>query len=142
MTVDNFCKPYPEFCTNVDLLGNCISCCFGSRLDNGRCVGTSLRSLNCDLFDSVNLKCLKCMTGYIYCDWLAICIEINLNCLTYNSLQQCIQCADGFQLLNNDCVKPAPGVSSTNSALCNTGYTYSTLTEYGNAAGSCFRNKN
>lgn len=82
------------------------------------------------------------MTGYVYCDWLAICIEINLNCLTYNSLQQCIQCAEGFQLLNGDCVKPAPGVSSTNSAICNSGYTYSTLTEYGNAAGSCFRNKN
>lgn len=44
--------------------------------------------------------------------------------------------------MNGDCVKPAPGVSSTNSAICNTGYTYSTLTEYGNAAGSCFRNKN
>lgn len=41
MTVDNFCKPYPEFCTNVDLLGNCISCSFGSKLDNGKCVGTS-----------------------------------------------------------------------------------------------------
>ena len=29
-----------------------------------------------------------------------------------------------------------------NSASCLSGYTYSTVTEYGNQAGSCFRNKN
>jgi hypothetical protein len=69
------------------LLGNCISCCFGSQLSNGRCIGTSVRSLNCDIFDPVNLRCIRCMTGYVYCDWLAICIKMNLNCLSYNSLQ-------------------------------------------------------
>lgn len=74
MIVDNFCKTYPDYCTNVDLLGNCISCCYGSKLDNGKCVGTSLRSQNCYSFDNVNMKCLQCMSGYTYCDYLAICI--------------------------------------------------------------------
>jgi hypothetical protein len=33
-------------------------------------------------------------------------------------------------------------MSSSNSASCISGYTYSTVNEYGNQAGSCFRNKN
>lgn len=142
MPVERFCLPYPEFCTSIDLLGYCISCCFGSQLNNGRCVGTSQRSLNCDVFDSVNLRCIRCMTGYVYCDWLAICIEVNLNCLASNSLQQCTRCVKGFNLVNGDCIKPAPGMSWSNSASCTSGYTYSTVNEYGNQAGSCFRNKN
>ena len=45
-------------------------------------------------------------------------------------------------MVNGDCVRPAPGVSASNSRVCLNGYTYSTVTEYGNSAGSCFRNKN
>lgn len=69
------------------------------------------------------------MVGYVYCEWLAICIEINLNCLNYNSLtNQCTKCYDGFVLINGDCVRIVPGVSSSsnNVGICNNGYTYLT----------------
>lgn len=37
-----------------------------------------------------------------------------------------------------------PGVSTSNNQVCNTGYTYSTLTvnDNGNSNFGCFRNKN
>jgi hypothetical protein len=67
MTIENFCLPLPQFCTNVDLLGNCISCSFGSTLSNNQCIGNNNRSINCQVFDPVGMKCTTCMIGYTFC---------------------------------------------------------------------------
>jgi hypothetical protein len=137
------CQPYPAFCTNVDLYGNCISCCFASQLIGGRCVGvSSLRILNCASFDSVNLICLQCTIGYSYCALTAVCIQLNLNCLTISG-SVCTQCFNGFIMNNGNCIRPPAGmvIQSNNSVICATGYYYSTSSQYGQGnSGTCYRN--
>ena len=41
---------------------------------------------------------------------------------------QCTKCMYGFVLINGDCVRIAPGISSSSNTagLCNNGYTYLT----------------
>ncbi len=137
------CQPYPDFCTNVDLYGNCISCCFASQLTNGKCVGVStLRILNCDSFDPVNLICLQCTFGYSYCTLTAICVQLNLNCQTISG-STCTKCLNGFIMNNGNCIRSPPGmvIQSNNSIICSNGYYYSTSSQYGQGAnGACYRN--
>lgn len=143
MVASMSCQPYPTFCTNVDLYGNCISCCFASQLINGRCVGvSSLRMLNCDSFDPVNLICLQCSIGYSYCGLTAVCVQINLNCQTVSGTV-CTQCLNGFIINNGNCIRPPAGmvIQSNNSVICATGYYYSTSSQYGQGnSGACYRN--
>jgi hypothetical protein len=137
------CQPYPSFCTNVDLYGNCISCCFASQLINGKCVGvSSLRILNCDSFDPVNLICLQCSIGYSYCTLTAVCVQLNLNCQTVSG-SICTQCLSGFIMNNGVCIRPPTGmvIQSNNSIVCASGYYYSTYSQYGQGnSGACYRN--
>lgn len=143
MVASNACQPYPIYCTNVDLYGNCISCTFASQLSNGQCVGTTLRNLNCDTFDSINLICLQCSVGYNYCSITAICVIINQNCQTWFG-STCTQCVSGFLMIDGDCIRSPPGmiIQSNNSIICDTGYYYSSASQFGQGVnGACFRNK-
>lgn len=60
------CSLYIPYCTNIDLSGKCIACCFGSSLINGICKRDQ-RIRNCDT-QSDN-TCLKCMNGTRYCEF-------------------------------------------------------------------------
>lgn len=37
------CLTYPDYCVNVDIMGNCLSCAFGSKMADNVCVGTTTR---------------------------------------------------------------------------------------------------
>lgn len=37
LSTSNTCQSYSPFCVNIDPMGNCMSCCFGSTLVNGAC---------------------------------------------------------------------------------------------------------
>ena len=55
------CFSYPPYCVTVDLLGNCISCAFGSILRAGSCQPSQGRNRNCLRFDHTNSICLVCI---------------------------------------------------------------------------------
>ena len=38
-----YCSPYPAYCSNVDFKGNCLGCCYGSTLIDGKCIANQDR---------------------------------------------------------------------------------------------------
>lgn len=130
------CYPYPNWCINVDFLGNCISCAFGSVLQNGLCVAASGRNMYCLKFDSVNLICLVCISGYSFCESTGICLPLDPACLNYTSAGACSTCLGNYQLYNGRCLLYPPGVA----ILPNGGI--SCLSGYSLSNNNCIRNVN
>lgn len=128
----NSCWAYPQYCVNVDLVGNCLSCAFGSTLQNGVCVATSQRSLNCLSFNSATSLCLICMTGYNFCSISGICVLADPGCLNFSN-GTCVQCQPSYQLFAGRCLQYPPGmiIAPNGGMSCASGYS-----QQGN---SCFR---
>ena len=57
----NRCVPFPNFCVNVDLRGNCLSCSFGCSLLNNICNPNNGRQLNCLIFNASTNICSQCI---------------------------------------------------------------------------------
>ena len=124
------CFAYPQYCINIDPLGNCISCCFGSNLVNGRCVKENT-ILNCKT--RVDNYCAECKVGYIYCQFCDACLPQDPNCEEWNVNGTCKTCITNFHLIDNICKsKPVGYVSG--SQTCRSGYTQN--------GTSCYRNAN
>lgn len=130
------CYAYPPYCVIVDFLGNCLSCAFGSVLQNGQCVAGPGRNMNCLNFDSVNLICLNCMSGYSLCSSTGVCLPQDPACQNYTSTGACSACLSNYQLYNGKCLLYPPGVSvlPNGGVSCLSGYTLSN--------NSCIRNSN
>lgn len=60
------CSAYLPYCINIDPLGNCISCCFGSTLVRGSCQrDTSIKYCA----RQVGNVCQECLPNYNYCSF-------------------------------------------------------------------------
>lgn len=123
------CSAYLPYCINIDPLGNCISCCFGSTLLNGKCVRDS-NIKNCA--QQAGGICQKCANNYNYCSFCEACLPVTPNCLTYSASGSCAQCIDHFNLVNGICLSVPVGLISGTTSTCRSGY-------YQNG-NSCFRN--
>lgn len=120
----NSCWQYPSYCVNVDLLGNCLSCAFGSTLRNGQCVATAQRSLNCLNFNSTTSLCMVCMVGYNFCGVSGICVLPDPGCLIPGVEGNCQQCKSSYQLFQGRCIQYPTGliVVPNGGTSCASGY--------------------
>lgn len=60
------CSTYLPYCINIDPLGRCISCCFGSTLNNGTCTrDTTIKFCA----QQVGSTCKQCLPNYSYCSF-------------------------------------------------------------------------
>ncbi len=102
-------------CEKVNLLcqtsnpqtGACLSCYQGYSLSNGDCVlgGSSTSGdVNCKEFtDSTKKSCNYCYSQYY--SKLGVCTKFNDLCKTSNPMNGiCLDCYQGYALLNGDCV--------------------------------------
>ncbi len=86
------CIPYPSYCVSVDLLGNCISCAFGSVLSGNSCLPTDGRKLNCLTYDTANNICQICVSGYSLCPQTGICVMPDPGCQNFSFSGECLVC--------------------------------------------------
>lgn len=130
----NSCWQYPSYCVNVDLAGNCLSCAFGSTLQNGACVANSGRSLNCLSFNSATNLCLVCMSGYNFCSISGICVLPDPGCDIFANDGTCQQCKNSYQLFQGHCLQYPTGliIAPNGGVSCASGYNQQN--------NSCFRN--
>lgn len=125
------CSAYIRYCINIDLLGRCISCCFGSSLINGTCQKDPVIKY-CD--SQVGNTCQKCSNNYNYCQFCDVCLPNSPNCLQYNSNGDCQKCIENFVLLNGVCISPQVGEVSGAPGTCRP--------DYYQKNGNCYRNMN
>lgn len=123
------CSAYLPYCINIDPLGRCISCCFGSSLVNGTCVKD--RTIKYCQNQAGN-TCQQCQPNYSYCTFCDACLPVSPNCNKYDNYGKCLECFDNFVLLNSVCVSMPVGYVSGAAGTCRSGY-------YLNG-NSCFRN--
>jgi hypothetical protein len=121
----NNCVAYPSYCVNVDLGGSCLSCSFGSVFQNGQCVATAGRSLNCLVFNSTTQLCVTCMGGYSFCPVAGVCLLPDPSCLSLAPDGSCLQCKSIYQLYNGRCLLYPTGVvvAPNGGVSCLPGYT-------------------
>jgi hypothetical protein len=65
------CSQYIPYCTNIDIAGKCISCCFGSTLINSICQRDQTIK-NC--LNQIGRTCQQCANGFRYCDFCEACL--------------------------------------------------------------------
>lgn len=130
------CRPYPNYCVSVDLLGNCISCAFGSVLSGNTCLPTEGRKLNCLTFDNVNSICITCINGYSLCPATGVCVLPDPGCQNFTFEGECVACKTDYVLYRGQCLLYPPGVIllPNGAVSCRSGYTL--------VDGSCLRNQN
>lgn len=125
------CTEYVKYCINIDPLGQCISCCFGSSLINGTCV----RDQNIKYCArQTGGQCQQCQSGYTYCAFCESCLPVSPNCRSYNSNGMCTICEDNFVLRNGVCVSQPVGIVMGTTSTCRSGYYLNN--------GNCYRNAN
>lgn len=129
----NACQPYPAYCVNVDLLGNCISCAFGSILQGGSCIGSNGRALNCAVFNSSIMLCQICLVGYNFCAASGICVLPDPACDSFGSDGLCIDCKPAYRLFQGQCLQYPTGliIAPNGGVSCSSGYNFQD--------NSCFR---
>jgi hypothetical protein len=105
------CWPYPSYCATVDLLGNCLSCSFGSILAAGVCQPADGRQRNCLSFDNAKMICLACLDGYSLCPATGLCLRPDPGCDGPTSSNgDCLTCKDPYVLSSGRCLLYPPGV--------------------------------
>lgn len=124
------CTAYIPYCINIDLLGRCISCCFGSVLINGVCRKDEMIRY-CS--KQVGNTCQQCQPSYYYCQFCDACLPASPNCNQYNSLGECVKCIDNFILINGVCISPPVGEVWGTSGTCRSDYYLKD--------GNCYRNE-
>jgi hypothetical protein len=120
----NSCWQYPSYCVNVDFAGNCLSCAFGSTLQNGACFASSGRSLNCLTFNPATNLCTTCMAGYNFCSISGVCVLPDPGCLTFANDGTCQTCKSAYQLFQGRCLQYPTGliIAPNGGVSCASGY--------------------
>jgi hypothetical protein len=124
------CSPYLPYCINIDPLGHCISCCFGSTLVNGSCVRDTVIKF-CS--QQLGNTCRQCLPNYSYCSFCESCLPVTPNCLTYSPSGSCLRCFDNFYLSNGVCISTPVGYVAQAPGTCRASYYQSGQNCYRNA---------
>lgn len=125
--------PCPSFCPNCSSSLTCLSCPYGSYLQNGNCTQCSLT--NCISCDTIGPNvCTLCNIGYYLVN--NTCKNCISNCSVCLNGSTCEACSDGFYLTSTGNCQPC----IKNCAICQASNSCSQCSvRYYAKAGLCYQ---
>jgi hypothetical protein len=122
---DKVCVAVSDLCSTWDeVSGACLTCYYGSVVQNGNCVANTDTSvvpdsnLLCKIWSGV--KCLECADRAFF-NSNGLCIAVSSQCSTFDKASgKCLTCYGGYDLQNGQCVYSTANTATPSDLGCGT----------------------